>query len=511
MHRIVPLSLLLFLVPASAADFGDLDKALKAKVADAAVGLEARKEAVNAVSAFGNAAAVTSLLKCVALLDDRLAEDYKRRAKYAEEYAPFHTEKDWEKFKNPEKKKAEMDAAMTALEGRILSHEALLEVILRELCGQTKPDALKALSGVSALKSQSWRARSFAGVACARNKEIPASASLRMLKDSDPRVRANVAEGFGPRKDPEVLPTLGKVLLKDPAWQVRATIVKAMEAIGSPRAIRHLIEALGKESGRLIEDIHRVLKKLSGQNYAPEYPLWREWYEKNKAKIEGTKDVAGPKKKAGWSKKEGAGFYGVKTFSKRMVFIIDTSGSMADPLGREGAVTGGDDDSTFSGPKIELAKRELKRTIRMFKPDAFFNIISFNYKVTRWQPKMVAATQKNKNAAYVWTRKLKPEASTYLYGALKMAFEMAGMGATDAHYRPDVDTILLLSDGAPTDNTMEAKRMDPEIILKAVRAWNNLSKITIHVIAIDEAAHGEKGIRFLKDLARENNGTYITK
>jgi hypothetical protein len=53
--------------------------------------------------------------------------------------------------------------------------------------------------------------------------------------------------------------------------------------------------------------------------------------------------------------------------------------------------------------------------------------------------------------------------------------------------------------------------MDTEFILKAVRAWNKLSKISIHVIAIDEAAHGQKSIEFLRKLAKENNGTYRAK
>jgi uncharacterized protein YegL len=176
-------------------------------------------------------------------------------------------------------------------------------------------------------------------------------------------------------------------------------------------------------------------------------------------------------------------------------------------MGSAAVVTGGDDDDSFSGPKIDLAKRELKRTIRGLEKASFFNIIAFNHQVFPWQPKMAPATQKNKNEAYVWVRKLEPEASTYLYGALKKAFDMAGMGIRDPHYNPAVDTIVLLSDGAPTDNTMQANRMDTDKILKAVRGWNRLAKIKIHVIAIDEA----KSIEFLKKLASENDGTYIAK
>ena len=133
------------------------------------------------------------------------------------------------------------------------------------------------------------------------------------------------------------------------------------------------------------------------------------------------------------------------------MFILDISGSMKDekqaqavtkPTPR-GPVTGEkpvkepppEPEGKFSGPKIEIAKKELKRAVLKSLPkEAMFDIISFNYMVSQWQPKMMPATDANKELAYAWIRDMAPAGSTYTEGALQMAFKMAGMGAYDKAY-----------------------------------------------------------------------------
>ena len=85
---------------------------------------------------------------------------------------------------------------------------------------------------------------------------------------------------------------------------------------------------------------------------------------------------------------------------------------------------------------------------------------------------------------------------------------MAGMGAYDKAYPGvAVDTIILLSDGAPTDNAVpESKDMDPKEILAHVREWNPQKRIVIHCVGIDNVV---QGIEFMKKLAAENGGTYV--
>jgi uncharacterized protein YegL len=106
--------------------------------------------------------------------------------------------------------------------------------------------------------------------------------------------------------------------------------------------------------------------------------------------------------------------------------------------------------------------------------ESWFNVIAFNHSVTQWQPKLLQATDANKEAAYAWIRDMNPSGSTYVDGALRMAFKMAGTGDYDRTYGPvTIDTILLMSDGAPTDNAYpDSKIMESEEILGHVREWN---------------------------------------
>ena len=102
-----------------------------------------------------------------------------------------------------------------------------------------------------------------------------------------------------------------------------------------------------------------------------------------------------------------------------------------------------------------------------------FNIVAFNHAVLQWQPKMVPATDANKELACEWIRDMAPTGSTFIEGALQVGFKIAGMGAYDKAYPGvGVDTIILLSDGAPTDNSADGLLADTDAILKQVAEWN---------------------------------------
>ena len=166
-------------------------------------------------------------------------------------------------------------------------------------------------------------------------------------------------------------------------------------------------------------------------------------------------------------------------------------------------------EEILSGPKIDVAKHELKKALKKLPRKAKFNIIAFNHAVLVWKDTMMDATDGNKEDALKWVRALKPSGSTYIDGALRMAFRIAGLGAMDKQY-PEVnaDTIVLLSDGAPTDNSFpESKLMDPNVILEHVRTWNRYKRVVVHTIGVDLV----EGIDFLKKLAAENDGTYVDR
>ncbi|TDJ76009.1 MAG: hypothetical protein E2O39_03685, partial [Planctomycetota bacterium] len=150
-----------------------------------------------------------------------------------------------------------------------------------------------------------------------------------------------------------------------------------------------------------------------------------------------------------------------------------------------------------------------------------FNILSFATDTKSWKKGLVSANVLNKSSAMDWSKRLEPiggasqedlarvglvvsagleAGKTNTFGALEWALGMAGRGTKDKHYEVAVDTIFFLSDGRPT----HGRFVDPDDILREVRAANDLRKVVIHTIAI-----GEFQKTFMERLAQENSGVFV--
>jgi uncharacterized protein YegL len=337
-------------------------------------------------------------------------------------------------------------------------------------------------------------------------------------KEKDPRVRVAALEALETAAG-SGWHGLVAMRVEDADWgvQVVAARVAGKRKVG--KAIPGLIRALVKAPPRVAEEIGNALREITGQTIEPYADAWAKWWEAHRS--EWGEDGRPLQPVVAAPRKEDVHYYGIKIKSDKVLFIIDTSGSMKEekrapaptvppkgPTTKEPEKPKEPPAGKFSGPKIEIAKQELKRAIKALPKEALFDIISFNHTVQQWQPKMMQATDANKELAYAWVRDIPAVGSTYIDGALQMAFKMAGMGAYDRAYPGvGVDTIFLLSDGAPTDNSYpEVKLMEPKEILDHVREWNSQKRVVIHCIGIDNVV---QGITFMKDLARENGGTYV--
>ncbi len=339
-------------------------------------------------------------------------------------------------------------------------------------------------------------------------------------KDADPRVRLAALDALATAKDKWQDLVIGR--LADSSWSVVLRASHIAQERELHKAVPHLINALPKASPRVAQGLGKALKSLTGENFEPYADVWSKWWEDHKAEFE--KDVVVKSgKKPEFPRIH---FYGVEIKSDRVLFIIDISASMKKETKNKNpaelwkpppVTTGGGKppppppppEAILSGPKIDVAKHELKKSIEKMPKDFTFNIISFNQGAKAWQKGMVKATKKNKEAAFAWIRSLHAHGSTFTDGALRMGFGVAGLLNYDDKY-PNIalDTIVLLSDGAPTDTSFPvAKRMDPGIILGHVREWNKKKQIIIHCIAVDM----QPGNEFLQKLATENGGTFVDR
>jgi Mg-chelatase subunit ChlD len=189
-------------------------------------------------------------------------------------------------------------------------------------------------------------------------------------------------------------------------------------------------------------------------------------------------------------------FFNEPIISKRIMFVIDVSGSMMEKdIPREGKGT---------MTRIEVVKNELAATVKQLKPDAKFNIISFSHVIKAWRPSkqgLQPATPDNKADALKWISALKADGATHTDDALKEAFANI-----------DVNTIVLLSDGAPARANMKAgttEPIDPKKVLELAAGLNRLRNVKIHTFCfkVFENMPGmAECLQFMEDLAKQNGG-----
>jgi len=431
------------------------------------------------------------------------------------------------------------------LEGAARAERELLDAFTHSVA--EGPEALRKNLFNRAKGPVSWSVRAAAARVAAVHPEENLSfehLSRALEGDKDPRVRmaglealrelatgADEENGNGngkPVVSPDVVDTAEGLIigrLADEDWGVQLLAVRIAAARKMTNAIPHLINALAFASPRVVESIGELLRELTGENFDPYADVWAKWWEDNKERFKSEERAKGGKNKRPPSD---AHFYGLPVKSDRVLFIIDTSDSMKHPTQNKnpaekwqppkGPTTPGEEEEPppppppeeiLSGPKIEVAKHELKKALEKLPASCKFNIIAFDTSVRPWKDGMVDASEKNKKDALTWVRAMQPKGITFIDGALRAAFRLAGLGAVDTKYQDiNVDTMILLSDGAPTDDDIaKVNLMDPEIILQHVREWNRHKRIVINCIGIDMVA----GIEFLQKLAEENGGVYVDR
>jgi uncharacterized protein YegL len=418
-----------------------------------------------------------------------------------------------------EKALAKLREEVEEAEGKAKREREALDAVLAAVL--SGPEALRK-NILKRAPNGDWAYRAAAlRIAGATIKEPESARLLNKIlpHDKDHRVRSIGVDALATAEEGWENLVVGR--LADPVWGIQLQAIRIITEREHHPAVPHLINALGVAKPRVQMALGAALKKLTGENHDAYADVWQKWWDDHKDDFESNPKM----QKIRPSGAKDIEFYGLRIKSDRVLFIIDISGSMQKPTKndnpaerwRPAAPTTGDGKQPpppppppeiLSGPKINVAKHELKKAIKGLNKETTFNIIAFNHVASQWKPTMTAATEKNKADAYKWMRALSAKGNTYIDGALRLGFRIAGLENFDKAY-PDiyVDTIVLLSDGAPTDNAFQAKPMDPNIILEHVREWNARKHVVIHCVGVDMV----EGIEFLKKLAAENGGTYVDR
>ena len=354
---------------------------------------------------------------------------------------------------------------------------------------------------------------------------------VRMLADKEADVRiaaANAIGGaLGPHTDETTLSTiddaviplcgaaieaLQRVLCRDEVWQVRAAACHALAALKCKAAIPALIAGYDAELKRKKDPwamdmrLHHTLEQMTGQRVGfGKAGLWQDFWKKEGTSMRLVKpsDVA-KAEKTGESRYER--FFSLELESDRVLFVIDFSGSMQEPITLQTGTT-----STGVGvttTKARLVVDEMKKIVTSLPDGSYFNIVVFSDEVRVWRPardgtpelvKLDDQTRDDLIGSFLDS--LAPRGPTNLYGALDKAIGFAGRGLADKHYALGFDTVYVMSDGAPSWGEV----VDKDEIRRRVRETNRLKRLTINCITFGD----KNDTDFLRLLAEENGGRHV--
>lgn len=321
-------------------------------------------------------------------------------------------------------------------------------------------------------------------------------------------------DSFGYRDDKptgeEVLASFENKLLRIRLTGLRAAGRRKLKGAVGP--LIALVEAQTKERDLLWLEGRRALLKITGQDFetGADWKKWwdaeRESFDPDEAPDEDGRTVV--VKKAG----DSVEFFGTEIFSRNLIFVIDVSGSMA--MFDQGKLKR--KEAEKARIRLDRARKQLLSAIESLPKTARFNIIVYSNKVTAWQKGLKPASKSAIKSAGRFVKEFLARGATYTDDALKRAFEDS-----------EADTIVLLSDGAPTKPDFPSDYLIGEI-LKDIANRNAARKMRINTFGFegtglwpDKIPGQPSGPRatptvkdvetftgFMKQLAEDNHGSF---
>ncbi|NRA97873.1 MAG: HEAT repeat domain-containing protein [Planctomycetes bacterium] len=325
--------------------------------------------------------------------------------------------------------------------------------------------------------------------------------------------------------------TAGLEGLKDRDWRVRAASIKICRQYRRKSSIDPLIALLKDEHGRLVDDAAAALRDICDRDIPGDHERWTKWWTraKDRFKVPTAAEVAERKRKesvrrVGYDpprQSDYPPYHGIKTRSRRILFVIDISTSMADNLtidheNREAVEEFrkryGDLDQT----KIEIARNELIDMVEGLKSFAKFNIITFNSKAHSWRKTMVKATGGNKSKAIKMLARLTPatvaptgglrragtiQGRTNTFEALNACFGVfTGDEVDKKAFKTEADTVFFLSDGNPSTGRIT----QPQALTDYVATVNKRARLVIHTVSF-----GNANKQLMAIIAQQSGGQFV--
>lgn len=261
-------------------------------------------------------------------------------------------------------------------------------------------------------------------------------------------------------------------------WALRSVAYRYLTRFRDLSSLPLLIARWGKESGRLESELAEALFVHAGVRRWTRDD-WLEWWKKN-----GEGHALPHEATVTSSKKQGQGggttvsYFGIPLVSRKCVFLVDASGSMAAKIGTDKQRT-----------RYDEVRSQLHNAVEKLPDDQLFNICFYSSGVNPMWPELRSAKGEERKAVLDRIKASNfTQGSTNIFDSLERSFGDA-----------QIDTIYLLSDGEPSAGRVT----DVTQIADLVRRWNYGRQVVIHCVSVGANS------KFLERLARESGGEYV--
>lgn len=286
------------------------------------------------------------------------------------------------------------------------------------------------------------------------------------------------------RKFPEARESLKQIRERrefSQSYALRHLVTTSVAVYQDRQAVKDLIDIASQHEGQLRYLAVTKLEQLTSQNFGGFIDKWVEWfaqqpddYVPSPAPGRSPNSTEAPKPIA-WPTPVPK-FFETPVFAKRVVFLLDSSGSMQSTVDNE--------------TRMDQVRSEFNRMLREMPSSSYFNVLAFNDRVIPRGSGLTEADAVNKADAARFVEQLNPEHKTATYEALIAALT----------HDPNLEAIYFLTDGKPTAGTIQVQ----PVIVSRITSLNATSRIAINSIGIDTTG---EDLDFIKQLAEQNFGT----
>lgn len=268
-------------------------------------------------------------------------------------------------------------------------------------------------------------------------------------------------------------------LAADTVASVRLVACESLATLRSRAAAARLVERLGVEpEERLALRLVELLQGLSGLKHRRDPRPWSDWLGRLPADWSTTQ--ASPAAASDDpSTHTLAALAGLPIESRRVAILVDLSGSIWNvrPDGKT---------------RKQFVDEQLRAALEALPEGARFNLIPYTGKPFPWKDELVEATRSRVREAARWFEDCKEYGSGNFWDAAMLALA-----------DPEVDTLIVIFDGAPTGGTRHRLELIGPLFLEQ----NFARRVVLDMVLVDADKHNERG---WSELARSTGGRVVS-